>query len=1063
MTHDTTSNVLPSGLYIWGNATSALIQRTKTYLPQLSLQAKASILADLSSVAFTQTFSNPLSTNIPELRYTFPLFDGVSVTSFTCTINGDRVIKGIVQEKREARQTFEKAAARGETAGLLEQSLNASDVFTTTIGNVPGGAKIKVDIVVLGELKHDAEIDGIRFVIPTHIAPRYGSYPSTLGGDFGAVGKTQNISIIVDVEMPTGSTISSLQSPSHPIAISIGALSTFKGFASPLPRLASASLSLGSASMDRDFILQIVATNTGNPVAILETHPTIPDQRALMAALVPKFSLPLQRPEIVFICDRSGSMGLGTGKIANLSSALQLFLKSLPLGIKFNICGFGSRHEFLFPESRPYDYESLEVAMKYAETIAADFGGTHIHGPLIDTFDRRHPDMDLEVFLLTDGQVWGEEQLFQTVNHHVEESKGAIRLFTLGIGRDVSHSLVQGLARAGRGFSQAVGDSEKMEKKVIRMLKGALTPHINDYTLEVKYKKPERNAIDDDEFDLIDRIDDLSVDVSSAEGANVDKSASTSGIAEPTPQVSTNPISLFDPNFNPDAQIESAGIKALTERLTNLPSVTVPKILQTPSEIPPLYPFNRTSVYLIMSPDMGDKSPESVILRATSKYGPLELEIPVTTTTAGETIHKLAARKAIHELEEGRGWIFHVKEKAGNVLLKDLYRDQFAAMVKREAVRLGVQFQVGGKWCSFVAVEDNDNNDDDDDDNDDNMETEISPSTIKSADIESQLEMLPIAGARGASKKRKVRAPIVSHRAREPPEFDHDDVCNSVERPRSRMTESSHQSNAGGLFATRPHAYYQSGSPPPPPPPGGLFGGLGATASQSIGSSLSLSPSNVDPLSTGNRLFGMPSQSMAPSDGGGLFGTASTSVPAPSFGPMAFGSVSTSPLTPPTAGGLFGVGAPQIMEARPAHSHQMQASQLAFGGAEGLTAPPPAGPEPEETTLHRIIRLQYFSGFWLADLQTLGAIGVTEEGFVKLLTTTRATVRDFSNTSGSVAIDIGSVAVTMAAVIFLRTQLPSEKDAWELVVDKALSWLEGVYGTEEGVGKATAEVAKIMD
>lgn len=28
-------------------------------------------------------------------------------------------------------------------------------------------------------------------------------------------------------------------------------------------------------------------------------------------------------------------------------------------------------------------------------------------------------------------------------------------------------------------------------------------------------------------------------------------------------------------------------------------------------------------------------------------------------------------------------------------------------MVEREAVRLGVQFQVGGKWCSFVAAESN--------------------------------------------------------------------------------------------------------------------------------------------------------------------------------------------------------------------------------------------------------------------------------------------------------------------------------------------------------------------
>ena len=133
---------------------------------------------------------------------------------FVCTINEDRVIRGVVEERAQAKVTYEKAIARGETAGLLEQLPDASDVFSTTLGNIPAGARIRVDITYLGELKHDAEIDGIRFTIPTKIAPRYGSYPGELS-KATSIDTSGGIAIVVDVEMPLGMymLISALDSP----------------------------------------------------------------------------------------------------------------------------------------------------------------------------------------------------------------------------------------------------------------------------------------------------------------------------------------------------------------------------------------------------------------------------------------------------------------------------------------------------------------------------------------------------------------------------------------------------------------------------------------------------------------------------------------------------------------------------------------------------------------------------------------------------------------------------------------------------------------------------------
>lgn len=109
-----------------------------------------------------------------------------------------------------------------------------------------------------------------------------------------------------------------------------------------------------------------------------------------------------------------------------------------------------------------------------------------------------------------------------------------------------------------------------------------------------------------------------------------------------------------------------------------------------------------------MSPETIQRNPTAVILRATSAHGPLELHIPIEVLNSpAETIHQLAAKKAVQDLEEGRGWIYNARNQHG-VLVKDVYPSRFDDLVQREAVRLGEKFQIVGKWCSFVAISAND-------------------------------------------------------------------------------------------------------------------------------------------------------------------------------------------------------------------------------------------------------------------------------------------------------------------------------------------------------------------
>ena len=70
--------------------------------------------------------------------------------------------------------------------------------------------------------------------------------------------------------------------------------------------------------------------------------------------------------------------------------------------------------------------------------------------------------------MVTDGEIWDQQRLFDLLNEEIGVKEAPIRVFTLGVGDAFSSSLIEGVARAGNGFSQAVGENEKLDGKVVR-------------------------------------------------------------------------------------------------------------------------------------------------------------------------------------------------------------------------------------------------------------------------------------------------------------------------------------------------------------------------------------------------------------------------------------------------------------------------------------------------------------------------------------------------------------------------------------------------------------------
>src|SRR5204863_95442 len=107
--------------------------------------------------------------------------------------------------------------------------------------------------------------------------------------------------------------------------------------------------------------------------------------------------------------DCSGSMQ--GPSIQQATAALELCLRSLSSGDRFNICRFGSTFQMFQGEPVTYSQSTLESGLEFIRQ-GATLGGTELHAPLEEIL--RHSPAQAaarNIILLTDGQVTNEQAI----------------------------------------------------------------------------------------------------------------------------------------------------------------------------------------------------------------------------------------------------------------------------------------------------------------------------------------------------------------------------------------------------------------------------------------------------------------------------------------------------------------------------------------------------------------------------------------------------------------------------------------------------------------------------
>ena len=489
--------------------------RDKT-IPLAGVRCRCLLLDTVAEVQLTQRYKNT-DTNPIEAVYVFPVDDRAAISGFTARV-GDKLVHGVVQKKKEAREEYDDALSSGHGAYLMESQSN--DTLSVRLGNVAPGSEAEIQLTYSVEC--DTEGRSVTVSLPTTIKERYTPHVPTDDGSLAAEEEKMEVDEPADDKSSAATVgeekmdVDSGPGPSYSSDVAYGLTFSLEAFMSGQIVSASSSthpvkvkndpdnthhctveLAVKEVPMDKDLVVRVEHTAANQPSASIVPSPRDDDKSpALMVSFLPEFDEGLvegDQFEAIFLVDRSGSMGGGArSPMEQCKAALQLFLRSLPEKSVFNIVGFGSSYSKLFPKSQAYNTQNLETATDHVKSISSNMGGTEIYTPLKELL-RASPTKKgatKTIFLLTDGAVGNTSEIITEVKKNAKTS----RVFTFGLGDNAGQALVRGVAHAGNGQPCFIRSGEALDEMIITQLGKALGPVLDQPEVDLGSLKVSKQA-----------------------------------------------------------------------------------------------------------------------------------------------------------------------------------------------------------------------------------------------------------------------------------------------------------------------------------------------------------------------------------------------------------------------------------------------------------------------------------------------------------------------------------------------------------------------------------------
>ncbi len=433
--------------------------------PLKHTKVQADISGFLTRVTVTQEFENNFSEPI-EAVYTFPLSQNSAVDAMTVKI-GERIIRGRIMKREEAKQVYEAAKAQGKTASLLDQE--RPNIFTQAVANILPNEKIVIEISYVETLKYEAGV--YEFAFPMVVGPRYIPNSVVDANKISppvAEGRAGH-DISIEVNLDAGVPVEEIRSNSHEV--------TTQNLNSNSAKI---TLKNEVTIPNKDFVLRYDVTGKRIEDAILMHRSEKGGFFSLVLSPPENFAVKDVTPkEIVFVLDTSGSMN--GFPIEKAKEAMKLSLAGLNPQDTFNLITFAGDTAILFNQPVSATPENLAKATEFLNTRRGS-GGTEmmkaVRAALEPTESQKHLRI---VCFMTDGYVGNEAEIISEIQRY----KNA-RIFSFGIGNSVNRYLLDKMSEEGRGEVEYVALNDDGSAAAKRFYERVRTPLLTDVSIDWK-------------------------------------------------------------------------------------------------------------------------------------------------------------------------------------------------------------------------------------------------------------------------------------------------------------------------------------------------------------------------------------------------------------------------------------------------------------------------------------------------------------------------------------------------------------------------------------------------
>lgn len=433
-------------------------------IPLKSVDIQGEICDSFGYVTATYVYHNAFESPI-EVGYKFCLDSSAVIDSF-CVRIGDREIKGTVQEKTKAKETYNTAISENKRASILEKH---EDTYTVTLGNVQSNESIVIMYTYLCKLK--AENGKYMFVLPTNIGTRY--------GDDHFDYKECGIYNTKWYEKPVYNPSYEPKSRTVSLKITCKSKNSIKNIHSLTNKI--------DLNKINDHIIEATSftlPENGDFNLFMETensscvyHTTVKGQKYFMAThRIEDEKVDDVCKEYLFLLDRSGSME--GQKIKDAILALKKTIELLSENSYFNVVSFGYNYSAMFNKSVIANKSNKTKANNILSTYSANMGGTELLNCLKACFENKFNKFEYvdlsnvtlgleKIFVfLTDGQINNQTDVFNLI----KKNQDNVRIFSIGIGRDASRELVEKISELTNSTSKMIIDSSSVSNAISEIM-----------------------------------------------------------------------------------------------------------------------------------------------------------------------------------------------------------------------------------------------------------------------------------------------------------------------------------------------------------------------------------------------------------------------------------------------------------------------------------------------------------------------------------------------------------------------------------------------------------------